>query len=331
MCKRVQAITKRLIPQTAALPRRRGKVAVGSACHLGRRSERLVHAGRQDGDVHRAHPEAERDRRRDRRGDGPRDRARAARALARADLAPDGHAVGRRHGRRAPRHRRARAEHRRPGRQCDAQPAELAPGTRPKPTASASSSRRAPASIRSAAVSLWEKMGEASGGGQPPKWLSTHPPHEDRINDLRIRAEGDAALHSGERQRSSRQITLIIPCFRSGNMGQTLYDKLWDSHVVHVEEDGTALLYIDRHLVHEVTSPQAYEGLRAAGRKPWRIDSVVATADHNTPTTDWDQRHRRRARSDGAACRSRRSTPTCRSSAPRSISRISTSARASST
>src|SRR6187455_1415307 len=72
-------------------------------------------------------------------------------------------------------------------------------------------------------------------------------------------------------------------------MPQTLYDKLWDSHVVHVEEDGTALLYIDRHLVHEVTSPQAYEGLRAAGRKPWRIDSVVATADHNTPTTDWDQ------------------------------------------
>jgi 3-isopropylmalate/(R)-2-methylmalate dehydratase large subunit len=72
-------------------------------------------------------------------------------------------------------------------------------------------------------------------------------------------------------------------------MGQTLYDKLWDSHVVHVEEDGTALLYIDRHLVHEVTSPQAYEGLRAAGRKPWRIDSVVATADHNTPTTDWNE------------------------------------------
>ena len=72
-------------------------------------------------------------------------------------------------------------------------------------------------------------------------------------------------------------------------MAQTLYDKLWDSHVVHVEEDGTALLYIDRHLVHEVTSPQAYEGLKLAGRKPWRISSVVATADHNTPTTDWDK------------------------------------------
>ena len=72
-------------------------------------------------------------------------------------------------------------------------------------------------------------------------------------------------------------------------MGQTLYDKLWNAHVVHVEEDGTALLYVDRHLVHEVTSPQAYEGLKAAGRKPWRIGSVVATADHNTPTTDWEQ------------------------------------------
>jgi 3-isopropylmalate/(R)-2-methylmalate dehydratase large subunit len=72
-------------------------------------------------------------------------------------------------------------------------------------------------------------------------------------------------------------------------MPQTLYDKLWESHVVHVEPDGTALLYIDRHLVHEVTSAQAYEGLRAAGRKPWRVDSVVATADHNTPTTHWEE------------------------------------------
>ena len=72
-------------------------------------------------------------------------------------------------------------------------------------------------------------------------------------------------------------------------MAQTLYDKLWDSHVVHVEEDGTALLYIDRHLVHEVTSPQAYDGLRLAGRKPWRVSSVVATADHNTPTSGWDR------------------------------------------
>jgi 3-isopropylmalate/(R)-2-methylmalate dehydratase large subunit len=69
---------------------------------------------------------------------------------------------------------------------------------------------------------------------------------------------------------------------------RTLYDKLWDDHVVQTEEDGTAILYIDRHLVHEVTSPQAYEGLRLAGRKVWRVSSVVATADHNTPTTGWD-------------------------------------------
>jgi 3-isopropylmalate/(R)-2-methylmalate dehydratase large subunit len=72
-------------------------------------------------------------------------------------------------------------------------------------------------------------------------------------------------------------------------MAQTLYDKLWESHVVHSEDDGTALLYIDRHLVHEVTSPQAYEGLRLAARKPWRVDSVVATADHNTPTEHWEE------------------------------------------
>jgi len=70
---------------------------------------------------------------------------------------------------------------------------------------------------------------------------------------------------------------------------RTLYDKLWDAHVVREETDGTALIYIDRHLVHEVTSPQAYEGLRLAGRKPWRVASIVATADHNTPTQHWDQ------------------------------------------
>ncbi|HRD96102.1 MAG TPA: 3-isopropylmalate dehydratase large subunit [Rubrivivax sp.] len=69
---------------------------------------------------------------------------------------------------------------------------------------------------------------------------------------------------------------------------RTLYDKLWDDHVVHTEEDGTAVLYIDRHLVHEVTSPQAFEGLRLAGRKVWRVSSIVATADHNTPTTGWE-------------------------------------------
>src|SRR6266513_2261944 len=70
---------------------------------------------------------------------------------------------------------------------------------------------------------------------------------------------------------------------------RTLYDKLWDSHVVRSESDGTALLYIDRHLVHEVTSPQAFEGLRETGRKVWRISSIVATADHNTPTTGWER------------------------------------------
>ena len=72
-------------------------------------------------------------------------------------------------------------------------------------------------------------------------------------------------------------------------LARTLYDKLWDSHVVRTEADGTALLYVDRHLVHEVTSPQAYEGLRLAGRTPWRTSSIVATADHNTPTQHWDR------------------------------------------
>ena len=67
---------------------------------------------------------------------------------------------------------------------------------------------------------------------------------------------------------------------------RNLYDKLWESHVVRQEEDGTVLLYIDRHLVHEVTSPQAFEGLRLAGRRPWRSGSVLAVADHNVPTTD---------------------------------------------
>ena len=67
-------------------------------------------------------------------------------------------------------------------------------------------------------------------------------------------------------------------------MPQTLYEKLWNDHIVRTEKDGTALIYIDRHLVHEVTSPQAFEGLKIAGRKLWRADSIVATADHNTPT-----------------------------------------------
>ena len=66
---------------------------------------------------------------------------------------------------------------------------------------------------------------------------------------------------------------------------QTLYDKLWEQHVVHTEDDGTSLIYIDRHLVHEVTSPQAFEGLHIAGRTPWRTGSMLAVPDHNVPTT----------------------------------------------
>ncbi len=68
--------------------------------------------------------------------------------------------------------------------------------------------------------------------------------------------------------------------------GKTLYDKLWDAHLVREDDNGTALIYIDRHLVHEVTSPQAFEGLRLAGRKPWRTDAVLAVPDHNVPTID---------------------------------------------
>ena len=67
--------------------------------------------------------------------------------------------------------------------------------------------------------------------------------------------------------------------------GKTLYDKLWDSHLVKQRDDGSALIYIDRHIIHEVTSPQAFEGLRLAGRKPWRIDANIATPDHTVPTT----------------------------------------------
>ncbi|MCU7816302.1 MAG: 3-isopropylmalate dehydratase large subunit [Candidatus Thiodiazotropha sp. (ex Rostrolucina anterorostrata)] len=67
---------------------------------------------------------------------------------------------------------------------------------------------------------------------------------------------------------------------------KTLYDKLWESHLVQTDEDGTALIYIDRHLVHEVTSPQAFEGLRLAEREPWRVDANLATPDHNVPTTE---------------------------------------------
>jgi 3-isopropylmalate/(R)-2-methylmalate dehydratase large subunit len=69
-------------------------------------------------------------------------------------------------------------------------------------------------------------------------------------------------------------------------MSKTLYDKLWESHVVHSDSDGTTILYIDRHLLHEVTSPQAFEGLKLAGRKPWRVSANLVVADHNVPTTN---------------------------------------------
>ena len=74
----------------------------------------------------------------------------------------------------------------------------------------------------------------------------------------------------------------------TGNTGKprTLYEKIWDAHVVKRHDDGTCVLYIDRHLVHEVTSPQAFEGLRVAGRKVRRPDATLAVADHNVPTTD---------------------------------------------
>ena len=70
---------------------------------------------------------------------------------------------------------------------------------------------------------------------------------------------------------------------------RTLFDKIWDSHLVHTQEDGTALIYVDRHLVHEVTSPQAFEGLRDSGRQVHRADSALAVADHNVPTIAAEQ------------------------------------------
>jgi len=72
--------------------------------------------------------------------------------------------------------------------------------------------------------------------------------------------------------------------------GKTLYDKIWDSHLVNQREDGTALIYIDRHLIHEVTSPQAFEGLKMSGRVPWRSDANLAVPDHNIPTTTDERR-----------------------------------------
>ena len=69
-------------------------------------------------------------------------------------------------------------------------------------------------------------------------------------------------------------------------MSKTLYDKIWENHLVHEQEDGTSLIYVDRHLIHEVTSPQAFEGLRNNNRKVSRPESTFAVADHNVPTSD---------------------------------------------
>lgn len=78
-------------------------------------------------------------------------------------------------------------------------------------------------------------------------------------------------------------------CQENSMSAKTLYDKLWDSHVVRENDDGTSLLYIDRQLIHEVTSPQAFEGLRIANRQPWKLSANLATPDHNVPTTDRDK------------------------------------------
>jgi len=92
-------------------------------------------------------------------------------------------------------------------------------------------------------------------------------------------------------QKQASWLITVDSFYMNTNMSsaKTLYDKLWHDHVVRSEADGTALLYIDRHLVHEVTSPQAFEGLRVAGRQPWRSSSIVAVPDHNVPTTDRSQ------------------------------------------
>ena len=96
-------------------------------------------------------------------------------------------------------------------------------------------------------------------------------------------------LNLGKSEQTPEEITMA---------GKTLYDKLWDQHVVRCQDDGTCLLYIDRHLVHEVTSPQAFEGLRLAGRKLWRVDANLATPDHNVPTTKSDPGERAKGITD---------------------------------
>ena len=108
---------------------------------------------------------------------------------------------------------------------------------------------------------------------------------------------------------------------------RTLYDKIWDDHLVDEQPDGTCLLYIDRHLVHEVTSPQAFEGLRLSGRKVRAPEKTLAVVDHNVPTTDRSKPHRRSGKR-GADRRPRRER---QASSASNITTSSTSGRASST
>src|SRR6266705_4233516 len=95
---------------------------------------------------------------------------------------------------------------------------------------------------------------------------------KDRFSALFAFATMSSRLHEPTRSKDT--------------MGKPLYDKIWDAHVVRQGDDGSSLIYIDRHIMHEVTSPQAFEGLKLAGRKPWRVGSIVATPDHIVPTKD---------------------------------------------
>ncbi len=142
-----------------------------------------------------------------------------------------------------------------------------------------------------AAVTLWQKMAQARR--RPAAAVSLHAPvarEPDRRPEAATSAKVRPLYDAGARKTLIR--CGIIQFFRmrattawAARFTTSSGTATWCTP----RHDGTALLYIDRHLVHEVTSPQAFEGLKLAGRKPWRIDSVVATADHNTPTTGWDR------------------------------------------
>src|SRR5579872_834494 len=141
---------------------------------------------------------------------------------------------------------------------------------------------------------------EAPGRGDTEAWLALHrarhaipcrvtpiqvsslpPNYLFFIGFLRDSWALSGVLH-GIIDRHSQPAVITTP----HTMAQTLYDKLWNTHVVHTEEDGTTILYIDRHLLHEVTSPQAFEWLKIAERPVWRISANLAVSDHNVPTTD---------------------------------------------